>query len=148
MAILNRIFERPATEDITNSLGNMLLSGVKNQGSKKLYFNMLMNLLRENKTVVLVNGSMTGEEHTVLQSFVHMHIGGRMLSDFNMTGTSDSVDILSAFQSADQKAEFITLLVSSALPLTDVIKNQAKRMYLCAVTALEALGKKYKIREK
>ena len=37
MAILNRIFDRSPSEDVSTTLGNMLISGVENTGSKKLY---------------------------------------------------------------------------------------------------------------
>ena len=37
MGILNRIFEIPLSEDITKRLGNMIVSGVENEGSRKLY---------------------------------------------------------------------------------------------------------------
>ena len=54
MAIVNHLFERPATEDVTHSLGNMMVSGVENEGSRRLYFNLLLNLLVEKKTIILL----------------------------------------------------------------------------------------------
>lgn len=54
MAILNRLFDRSPSEDISASLGNILISGVENTGSKKLYQNMLMDLLRAKKRLFLL----------------------------------------------------------------------------------------------
>ena len=56
----------------------MLISGVENEGSRKLYFNMLMNLLHEKKTIVLVNGSLSREQHKDLVKFIHPHMVGRV----------------------------------------------------------------------
>lgn len=54
MAILNRIFDRSPSEDVSTTLGNMLISGVENTGSKKLYQNMLMDLLHAKKLSFLL----------------------------------------------------------------------------------------------
>lgn len=147
MAILNRIFERSPAEDVTKSLGNMLISGVENEGSRKLYFNLLMNLLHEKKTIVLVNGSLSREQHKDLVKFIHPHMVGRVAYDLNMSGSTDTVDILSAFHTSEQKADFVIALMSMVSEVPDLLKNKAQRFYLYAISTLDVLGKKYSIKD-
>lgn len=147
MAILNRIFERSPAEDVTKSLGNMLISGVENEGSRKLYFNLLMNLLHEKKTIVLVNGSLSRDQHKDLVKFIHPHMVGRVAYDLNMSASTDTVDILSAFHTSEQKADFVITLMSMVSEVPDLLKNKAHRFYLYAVSTLDVLGRKYSIKD-
>lgn len=147
MAILNWIFEKNPAEDVTKSLGNMMISGVENEGSRKLYFNMLMNLLHEKKTLILVNGSLSREQHKDLLKFVRPHMVGRCAYDLNLSGSSDSVDILSAFHTSDQKADYVVSLLSMVSEVPDLLKNKAQRFYLYAISTLDAMGKKYTLKD-
>lgn len=147
MSILKHVFEIRETDDITKRLGNMIVSGTDNEGSKKLYFNMLLNLLRERKTVVLVNGSLSGEKHKTLINYVRPLLAGRVLYDLNLSAGSDTVDILSAFQTSDQKADFIVSLLSQSSDRSDLLKNKARRFFLCAISAMDAMRTPYNLRD-
>ncbi len=147
MAIVNHLFERPATEDVTHSLGNMMVSGVENEGSRRLYFNLLLNLLVEKKTIILVNGALSGEQHRTLRDYVRARIPGRSLYDLRLGASSASVDILSAFRTNKEKADFLLELLSQSAELSDSAKLRASRFFLCAMSALDASGKTYRLKD-
>lgn len=147
MAILQWIFERNPAEDVTKSLGNMMISGVENEGSRKLYFNILMDLLHEKKTLILVNGALSSEQHKDIAKFVRPHMVGRYAYDLNLSGTSDGIDILSAFHTPEQKADYVVLLLSMVSEMPDLLKNKAQRFYLYAISTLDAMGKKYTLKD-
>jgi len=147
MAIINHIFGKSPSDNIIQSLGNILLSGVENEGSKKLYFNILLNLLRERKTVILVNGTLSAEQHSTFSRFVTTNIAGRSLYDLNLSGRSDSLDILSAFQTSELKAEFIVSMLASNASLSDHLKLTAQRFYLYAISAMEEARKPYRLKD-
>ena len=147
MAILNRMFDRAPGEDVTGSLGNLMVSGVENEGSKRLYFNLLMDLLREGKALILVNGALSAEKHDALLRFIRPHMVGRFAYDLNLSGVSDPVDIFSAFRTSEQKADFVVALLSMVSALPDLLKNKIQRFYLYAITALDAMGRTYTLKD-
>ena len=101
MAILHTIFEKPNTDDLVKSLGNMVVSGVENEGNRKLYFNILSTLITTRKTVVLVNGGLSAEQYSGLQRMIRPHMVGRKAYDLSYTSGANSIDILSAFDSPE-----------------------------------------------
>ena len=147
MAILNRLFDRPSSEDVTKSLGNLLVSGVENEGMKKLYFNMLMDLLHEKKTIILVNGSLSVDEHKSILKFIQPHMVGRCKYDLNLSMSDDSFDIMTAFQTNEQKADFVIDVMSMIADVPDVLKTKAQRFFLYALRASELMGKKCSIKD-
>lgn len=147
MAILNRLFDRSPSEDISASLGNVLISGVENTGSKKLYQNMLMDLLRAKKTVILVNGALSHEDYKKNLKFIQPHMVGRYGYDLNLSEPSDTFDIMSAFQTSEQKADFAITLMSMIADIPDLLKTKAQRFFFYAISALELKGDKCKIKD-
>lgn len=147
MPIINRVFDKTPTDDIIKSLGNMLISGVENEGSKKLYYNMLMTMLNEKKTLVIVNGSLSREQHKTLVKFINPYMVGRKGYDLNIFGESDKVNILSAFHTSEQKADYVVALMSMVSEIPELLKNKAQRFYLYAISTLDAMGKTYTIKD-
>ena len=148
MKILNRIFDKNPSDDVTKSLGNMIISGVENEGNRKLYTNMLMELLQEKKTLFIVDGSLTREQYQKRIRFVAPHmIGGRMGYDLNLSDTSDTFDILSAFSTSEQKADFVISLMTMTTELPALLKNRAYRIYLYAFSTLDLMGKDYRLKD-
>ena len=147
MAILNRIFDRSPSEDVSTTLGNMLISGVENTGSKKLYQNMLMDLLHAKKTVILVNGALSHEDHKKNLKFIQPHMVSRCGYDLNLSETSDTFDIMSAFQTSEQKADFVISLMSMVADIPDLLKARAQRFFLYAISTLDLKGEKCSIKD-
>lgn len=147
MPILNTIFEKSLSDNLTKSLGNIIISGVENEGYKTLYFNMLSEMLKAKKTVILANGSLSNDTHRVINNYLRPHLIGRRVYDFNYTGTSSTVDILSAFNSVDKKADFIVVMLSALSDIPELLKSKAQRFYTYAMTALELLRKPYTLKD-
>jgi len=145
MAILNTIFEKPLTDNLVKSLGNMIVSGAENGGSKKLYFNMLSSMLDEKATLILANGTMSNEQYEALVRMIGPRMVGRYLYDFNLSASSDSLDALSAFDSVDEKAELLVNLLTMAGGMPELLKNKAQRLYQYAMDAMDVLGRPYKL---
>lgn len=147
VAIINRIFEKTPDDDVAKSLGNMIISGVENEGSVKLYYNMLATALRERKTLILANGSLSNDHYSKMKSVVMPFMTGRKLYDFNYDGCSCAVDILSAFGTPELKAEFLTNVISLLSKISDELKSKAQRYYLYAMSALDSLGESYTLKD-
>ena len=147
MAILNKMFDLSADADLAKSLGNILFSGVENDGSRKLYFNLLSNLLREKKTIVLVNGALSDAQHDTMLRFLSPHLGARKARDFALKGSTDSFNVLSAFSGTNQKAELIVNLLSTVSAMEPAAAMKAKRLYTYAMNALEAAGRSYTLKD-
>ena len=145
MPILNTLFEKPHTDDLVKSLGNMIVSGVENEGNKKLYFNVLSTMIAAKKTVILVNGALSSEQHSGFQRMIRPHMVGRRAYDLSYGVGANSFDVLSAFETAEEKAEFIVALLTLASEMPEVLRNKAQRFYLYAVSTLDALGRTYKL---
>ena len=147
MAIINKIFDKTPYDDITKSLGNMIVSGVENEGSVKLYYNMLATALREKKTLILANGSLSNDQYGKITSVVKPFMVGRKLYDFNYESYSCAVDILSAFSTPEAKAEFLVNLISLLSTMSDDLKSKAQRYYLYAMSTLDTLGESYTLKD-
>jgi len=147
MALLNTLFDKPLSDDLTKSLGNILVSGVENDGNRMLYFNMLSTLIKEKKNLVLVNGDLTGEQHNSLLRLIRPHMIGRKLFDINCGSSADAFDVFSAFENPEDKAEFIVLMLSLISDMPEIIKNKAQRFYLYAISTMEELGRVYKLKD-
>lgn len=147
MAILNRIFDRSPSEDVSTTLGNMLISGVENTGSKKLYQNMLMDLLHAKKTIILVNGSLSCEDYKKVLKFIQPHMVGRCGYDLNLGEASDTFDAMSAFHTSEQKADFVISLMSMVADIPDLLKAKAQRFFLYAISTLDLKGEKCSIKD-
>jgi len=145
MAILHTIFEKPNTDDLVKSLGNMVVSGVENEGNRKLYFNILSTLITTRKTVILVNGGLSAEQYSGLQRMIRPHMVGRKAYDLSYTSGANSVDILSAFDSLEEKSEFVVTLLALASEMPEVLRNKAQRFYLYAMSTMDSLGRTYKL---
>lgn len=145
MGILNQLFEISCSENTNKKLGNILISGAKNNGRKKFQDNLLKDLFEAKKLIFLVNGMLSDIEHGDLLNFVSSNIAeGAQSYDFNIGDSTSCVDILSAFENADQKTEFIKGLIASA-GCSEKFITMAGRFYKCAIKALDALGKEYKL---
>lgn len=147
MAIINRIFDKTPYDDITKSLGNMIISGAENEGSVKLYYNMLATALREKKTLILANGSLSNDQHGKITSVVKPFMIGRKLYDFNYESYSCAIDVLSAFSTPEAKAEFLVNLISLLSTMSDDLKSKAQRYYLYAMSTLDTLGERYTLKD-
>lgn len=147
MAILNRLFEKSPSEDIVKSLGNILISGVENEGSRRLYHNILMDFLHEKRTIIMINGSLSHEEYRNIMRFINPHLTDRCCYDLNLSGSGDSFNVLSAFNSDEQKADFVITLMSMVSDMPELLKTKAQRFFLYAISALEAKGKKCTIKD-
>ena len=145
MAILHTIFEKPNTDDLVKSLGNMVVSGVENEGNRKLYFNILSTLITTRKTVILVNGGLSAEQYSGLQRMIRPHMVGRKAYDLSYTSGANSIDILSAFDSPEEKSEFVVTLLALASEMPEVLRNKAQRFYLYAMSTMDSLGRTYKL---
>lgn len=145
MAILHTIFEKPNTDDLVKSLGNMVVSGVENEGNRKLYFNILSTLITTRKTVIMVNGGLSAEQYSGLQRMIRPHMVGRKAYDLSYTSGANSIDILSAFDSPEEKSEFVVTLLALASEMPEVLRNKAQRFYLYAMSTMDSLGRTYKL---
>lgn len=147
MPILNTMFEKPHTDDLVKSLGNMIVSGVWDEGSRKLYFNILSTLLAGKKTVILVDGGLSETQHASLHRMIEPHMVGRRLYDFGCFDGASRVDALSAFDSTEEKAEFFEKVLSMSSGMPEMLRNRAERFYRCAMLALDSLGRTYTLDE-
>ena len=145
MAILNTIFQKPNSDNLVKSLGNMIVSGVENEGSRKLYFNIISTLLMAKQTIVIANGGLSAEQYSGLQRLVNPHMVGRRAYNFSYATGADSFDALAAFATAEEKAEFIVALLAMVFDLPEVLKNKAQRFYFYAMSTLDELGRAYKL---
>lgn len=147
MAILHTMFQLPHTDDLVKSLGNMLISGAWDAGSRKLYFNILSSLLAGKKTVVLVDGGLSETQHTSLHRMIEPHMTGRRLYDFGFFDGASRVDALSAFDSTEDKAEFFKKVLAMSSGMPEMLRSKAARFYRYAMQALDSLDRSYTLEE-
>lgn len=147
MGILNRLFERPMEDNVTRTLGNVLLSGVENDGSRRSYFNLLMDSLKERKTIIIVNGLLSSDEHARLDKFVKPHMDARRHFDFTMDKRDSIFNVLSAFENSDQKAEFLVSVLSMCVTLPDLLKTKVYRYYQYVFNLLDLKGTRYTLKD-
>ena len=142
MGILHQLFEIPSSENITKKLGNMLISGER-KGSEKLHNYLLKDLLYDKKTIFIANGMLTDKEHEDILNFLRLNKKDDVnIYDFKLNGSSNNVNILSAFENADQKAEFIKTFLATSISSEPLLKK-ASSFYKYAIKALDELGETY-----
>ena len=147
MAILNSLFDKKESDDLAWSIGNVILSGAENEGGQKLYFNTLREFLLQKKTVILLDGLISREKHLILTKYTSGLVGEGNITDLGYFDASDSVDILSAFEKIDDKANFVADMISDVLEMSETVKKRVYRYFLYAMEALELLGKEYFLRD-
>lgn len=147
MSILHTLFERPLSDDLIKSLGNMIISGAENDGSRLLYFNMLSKMLEKRESIVIVNGSVSDEQHKALKTMISSRMMGRKMFDFRYCAEPQCFDMLSAFENVEKKAEFMEMLISAEAILSETTMAKAQRFFLYVMMAYEADHKTYKLRD-
>ncbi|MCQ2466615.1 MAG: hypothetical protein MJ166_03755 [Clostridia bacterium] len=147
MAILHKLFEQSSSDDLINSVGNLIVSGVENKGSYIIYKDMVAHALSTKKTIILANGAIIDSERETMEAFVKSSLSDRTLFSFGYGDYSDSVDILTAFSNPIEKAEFIIKAASLISGLSEAIKSVGKRFYCYAIEAFDSLGMSYKFND-
>ena len=57
MSIIHNLFGKNPSDNIIKSLGNVIISGVENDGARLLYKDFLKETLTKRQTFMLINGA-------------------------------------------------------------------------------------------
>ncbi len=141
-----KLFERPLTDNLAKSLGNMIVSGVNNAGRSRAIRDLLDSWLTSARTTVVLQDNVTAEEKTQLLTVVGPYMTGKRLFDLKPScDASQGVDILTAFDSAHEKAEFIVSLFEMIGELPESLRNKAYRLFSYAMDTMDMLSMSYKL---
>ena len=144
MSIIHNLFGKNPSDNIIKSLGNVIISGVENDGARLLYNDFLKETLTKRQTFMLINGAISKDEYGLLIDTVRPFMIGRCAYDFSFNDSSDTFDVFSVFDSAEEKAELIILALDSVLKMPDTLKVKAQRFYYYVIDILDEAGKPYK----
>jgi len=146
MNFINYLFDKSEYEDIANSLGNMILSGVRNEGVDKTEKELVRSILNHNRTLVFFNNCISREGHDELCSFFSAYPSKKVF-DLSLTKKENCLNILEAFDSANDKSNFLMQLITMVSDVSDAIKSKIRRIFYYAMDALDKLGRKYKLND-
>lgn len=143
MNIICKLFERPETDNIAKSLGNMMISGAENFGYTSTYHDLLEYQLTKNRTLLIFQDALTAEKYLQTKSLVASF--GKKIFEIGLTTTTEGIDILTSFRSPEEKATFIVTLFGYISDIGESLKNKAYRFYYYAIDTFDCLGKAYKL---
>jgi len=139
------IFNLPREDNISAQLGNMLLSGTRNAGYIAVYRRLICSLLSRSRTLVILQDEITAEEalgtNELIASF------GKSVYDVSLSSAGNEIDILTAFTSPDEKANFIVSLLTGCGVTSEVSRNEAFSFYYYAASALDSIGERYTLND-
>ena len=144
MNCINYLFDKRETEDISNSLGNMMLSGVQNEGVDTVETALISNILNYNRTLVYVDSCTTHEKTTELSTRLSTSYSHKQIFTFSLSTKKDCLDILETFDSANAKSYFLMEIISLISNISETLKSKMRRIFYYAMDAWDALGRKYK----
>lgn len=145
MSLIHRLFELNTSSDLTKSVGNMIVSGVNNYGYERLYKDTIVNALSSKKILVLVNGAMSVEDRKITHALVAPYVPESCIYDFGIGTSSQTIDILSAFDNPNDKADFIVKMLTSVTGFPDKLETTALRFFSYVISTLDNLGESYTI---
>lgn len=141
MNIICKLFERPEVDNIAKSLGNMMISGVENTGRNAAYRDLVRHQLYKNRTLLIFQDNVTLEEHSQTKALISP--SGRKIYDISLSSTDTNIDILTAFQSPNDKASFIVMLLLCFGNVGEEDREDASTFYSYLIRALNSLGERY-----
>lgn len=141
MNIICKLFDRPETDNIAKSLGNMMISGVSNAGQTVAYKALIARQLYQNRTLLIFQDAVTAEKQSQLKALIAPY--GKSVCEISLSSVDGKVDILTAFCSPEEKATFIVSLLRQISGIDETLRNRAYRLYYYAIDTLDRLGKSY-----
>ncbi len=146
MNCIYTIFDRPAFDNIADSLGNMIVSGVNNDGRSKALQDLLDIQLRYNRTTVILQDAITSEDHSAFLASVMPAMHGKKIYDVSLSADADkSINILSAFNDITIKTDFIMSLFSMVAEVPEALKNKIHRLFYYAMDTYDRISRPYKL---
>ena len=128
MSVINTMFEI-YEDDIIRSLGNTLISGNNDKCKKQLFFDILKKYIDQKKTIIFTDGCVSRGEYDLLNTYIKNLGKGMFLKDFLSDNTGDNFDALSAFETNEDKIEFITFLFKESSEISSELLNKIRRYY-------------------
>ena len=125
-----KLFEKTEGENIALSLGNMMISGAENTGRVTVYSDLITHQLSQNRTLIVLQDAVTSEKYSRTRSLITPF--GKRIYDISLTSTYNSIDILTAFNSPEEKATFIVTLFGYVSEISETLRNKAYRFYYYA----------------
>ena len=116
MSIINQLFETKE-ENIIKKLGNILISGVNESKKKLLFFDILKKYIDQNKTILITDGNTSEDEFNKLKYYISNLGKGERLFAFSSDSKENGFDVLSAFDTLEEKTDFITFLLIRKLTI-------------------------------
>ena len=145
MNIICKLFERMETDNIAKSLGNMMISGVENAGRITAYRDLIRHQLHKNRTLLIFQDAVTSEKYSQTKALITPF--GKRIYDISLSSTDNKIDILTAFNSPEDKATFIVTLFSYVADISETLRNKAYRFYYYAIDTFDKLSKPYTLNE-
>lgn len=145
MDIICRLFNRPESDNIAQTLGNMMLSGTESSGYSLVYKDLVAHQLNRNRTLVVFQDAVTEDKLSQLKAMVVSF--GKKIYDISLSSAVSDLDILTAFGCPEDKAMFIVNLFDNVADISDTLRNKAYRIYYYAIDAFDNLDKRYNLKE-
>lgn len=141
MSAIGRVFELNDSV-ITKALGNMIISGVDNYGRNIALNDLLKIGMTNDRTVVLMQDSVTRDQRAQVLSAVSPYISRKAVYEIGLSSDA-TLDILSAFRCAEDKANFVLFLFEMVSDISAVLKSKIHRFYFYLIDTLDNLTKTY-----
>ena len=141
MGAIGKVFE-VNDSTIAKSLGNMIISGVDNYGRNLALNDLLKTGMMNNRTVIVMQDSVTRDQRTQILATVSPYTGGKTVYELGLSSPA-TLDVLSAFHSAEEKANYIVFLFEMLSEITDVLKSKIHRFFFYLIDSLDNLSKPY-----
>ncbi|MBO5714875.1 MAG: hypothetical protein J6S23_00590 [Clostridia bacterium] len=145
MNIICKLFERMDADNIAKSLGNMMISGVENVGRITAYRDLIIHQLNKNRTLLIFQDAVTSEKYSQTKSLITPF--EKRIYDISLSSSDNQIDILTAFNTPEDKATFIVTLFGYVADISETLRNKAYRFYYYAIDTFDKLSKPYTLKE-
>lgn len=141
MNVIYNLFARSMSEDISLTLGNMMLCGRDNAGRDLAYKSLIKHQLNKNRTLVIFQDGVGAERLKQIKLLAHSH--GKSAFDISFSSPDGKIDALSAFTDPDGKAEFVVKLLCCAADIGADLRSVAHRFFYYAADTFDKLVRHY-----
>lgn len=146
MGAISRLFDISDSVNMAKALGNMIISGVDNTGRNMAVNDLLRTGMGAHRTVVMIHDAVTRDQHAHVISTVTPYTSGKTIYDLTLSSPA-TLDVLSAFNSAEEKSNYILYLFGMVSDITDMLKTKIYRFYYYLIDTLDNLSKTYTLKD-
>ena len=140
MAIVRGLFEKNTSDDLIKALGNMIISGIEKKSGRLVFYDLLSDHIDRGKMLILSNGFIAKDESTRLIDYSIDRVGASHVLAFCSNGSGESFDALSAFDTREEKADFIEMLFRLVSEIAPELQPRIRRFYSYVMLILESEG--------